>query len=85
MEKIKKRSSLYYLENDQLYKRIFSLPLLIWLNEEEANYVLKELHEMISKSHVADASLTFKALRNRYFWLTMKVYALDLVKSCNKC
>ena len=53
-EKIRKRSYLYYLDNDQLYKRSFSMPLLMCLNEEESNYVLRELHEGICRSHVVE-------------------------------
>ena len=52
-KKVKKRSSLYYLENDQLYKRSFSMSLLMWLNKEEANYVLRKLNEGIYGSHIA--------------------------------
>ena len=38
-KKIRKRSSLYHLDNDRLYKCSFSMPLLICLNEEEFDYV----------------------------------------------
>ena len=66
------------MENDRLYKRSFSLPLLTYLNEDEANYMLKELDdeanymlreldEGIYGSHIACASLAFKALRSGYF------------------
>ena len=67
VKKIKKQSSLYYLENDQLYKRGFSMPLLMCLNEEGASSVLRELHEGICESHVVRASLVLKALKNGYF------------------
>ena len=59
--------------------------LLMCLNEEEANYLLCELHEEICGSHVARTSLALKALRNGYFLPTMKVDAIDLIKRCNKC
>ena len=80
VEKVKNQLSLYYLENDQLYKRSFSMPLLMCLNEEEANYVLPKLHEGICDSHVVGMTLALKALRNDYFWPTMRVNALDLIK-----
>ena len=51
------------------------------LNEDEANYMLRELHEWIYESHIAGASLAFKALRNGYFWLTMKLDVLNWIKS----
>ena len=73
------------MENEQLYKRSSSMPLLICLNHEEANYVLRELHEGTYGSHVARISLAFKALRNGYFQPTMKVDALKLVKRYDKC
>ena len=63
-KKIKKRSSLYYKENNRLYKRGFSIPLLMCLNEKESNYVLREFHEGICESYVAEMFLTLKALRN---------------------
>ena len=83
-DKVKKRSSLFYLENDQLYKCSFSMPLLMCLNEEEAEHVLRELHEGIYGSHARRISLALKALRNGYFWPTMKAGILNLVKSYDK-
>ena len=41
--KIKKRLFIYYLENDRLYKRSFSMLLMMSLNEEKANYVIKKV------------------------------------------
>ena len=60
-------------------KGVFSLPLLIFLNDEKTNYVLRELHEEICGSHITSAPLAFKALRNGYFYLNIKVDALELV------
>ena len=49
VDKIKKWSSLYYLKNDLLYKRSFFMPLLMCLNKEKANYVLRKLHKGFMK------------------------------------
>ena len=68
-----------------MHKRSFSLPVLMCLNEHEANYMLRELHEGIYGSHITSASLTPKALRNGYFRLIMKVNVINLVKRCDKC
>ena len=54
------------------------------LNGEEANYILRKLHEDICGSHVARTSSALKALRNEYFLSTMKADALDLVRRCDK-
>ena len=80
-EKIKKKLSLYYMEKDRLYKHCFLMPLLMCLNEEEFDYVLRELHEGICESHIAEISLALKALRNGYFQPMMKANGLDLVKN----
>ena len=59
--------------------------LLMFLNEEELEYMLRELYERICGSHTTETTFALKALRNGYFWPTMKVDALDLVKKCEKC
>ena len=76
---------MYYMENHQLYKISFSMSLLMYSNEEELDYVPRELHARIYGGHVAKTSLALKALRNGYFWLTMKAHALNLVKRFDKC
>ena len=85
VDKVRKLSTLFYLENDRLYKCNFLMPLLMCLNEEEAEYVLRDLHEGICGSHAIGSSIAFKASRNDYFLPTMKVDALNLVKGCDKC
>ena len=66
-DKIRKWSISFYVENGTMYKRSFSMLLLMCLWEEEVDYVLQELHEGICGNHVASSSLTLEALRNGYF------------------
>ena len=56
-KKIKKQLSLYYLENDKVYIRSLSMPLLMCLDNKKVTYVLRELHDGIHRSHVVGASL----------------------------
>ena len=42
--------------------------LLMCLTEEELDYVLREIHGRIDRSHVAEMALALKALRNGYFF-----------------
>ena len=44
-KKIKKRAVRFTVLNDELYKRGFSQPYLRCIEEEEAKYVLEEVHE----------------------------------------
>ena len=57
MRENKEWSSLYYLDNNRLYKRSLSMLLLMCLNDEEVDYVLWDLHEGICRSRVVGLSL----------------------------
>ena len=83
--KVRKRAVRFTILNDTLYKRGFSMPYLKCVNEEEAKYILEEIHERICGDHAGPTSLVSKVIRIGYFWPTMQVDAKELVKKCNKC
>ena len=64
-------SSAQTILNDTLYKRGFSMPYLKCVNEEEARYILEEIHGGICGDHVGPRSLVNKVVRTGYFWPTM--------------
>ncbi|GFZ01679.1 hypothetical protein Acr_15g0002880 [Actinidia rufa] len=79
------RSAKFCIFNGKLYKRSFSGPLLKCLRPEEAEYVLKEIHEGICGNHSGARSLAKKTIRQGYFWPTMERDATAYVKRCDKC
>lgn len=83
--KIRRRSAHFMLVDNVLYKRGFSAPLLRCVGEEEANYVLREIHEGVCGNHSGGLALANKALRQGYYWPTMKKDALQFVRKCDKC
>ncbi|XP_075633657.1 uncharacterized protein LOC142606146 [Castanea sativa] len=83
--KIKARVARFTILNDTLYKRGLSLPYLKCIDEEEAKYVLHEIHEGICGDHAGPRSLVSKVIRAGYFWPTMQADAMELVKRCDKC
>ena len=83
--KVECRSAYFFIENDRLYKKGFALPSLRCLNPEEADYVLREIHEGICGSHLTGTSVALKAVRSGYYWPKMKQDALQLVQNCDKC
>ena len=83
--KIKKRAARFTILNDTLYKRDFSMPYLKCVDEDEAKYILEEIHEGIWGDHAGPRSLVSKVIRTGYFWPTMQVDAVELVKKCDKC
>ncbi|XP_030932161.1 uncharacterized protein LOC115957947 [Quercus lobata] len=83
--KIKKRAARFTILNDVLYKRGFSMPYLKCVDEEEAKYILEEVHGGICGDHTGFRSLVNKVVRAGYFWPTMQVDAAEIVRRCDKC
>ena len=84
-KKIKKRVARFTILNDTLYKRGFSMPYLKCVDEDEAKYILEEVHEGVCRDHVGSRSLVSKVIRIGYFWPIMQVDAVELIKKCDKC
>ena len=83
--KIKKRATRFTLLNDMIYKRRFSLPYLNCVEEDEAKYILKEVHEGVCGDHSGARSLILKITKAGYFWSKMQKEARDFVTRCDKC
>ena len=69
--KLRARSTIFALLRGTLYKRGFSTPLLKCIGEEDANYVLREVHEGICGNHIGARALAGKTLMQGYYWPTM--------------
>ena len=83
--KIRKRSARFTILNDTLYKKSFSMAYLKCVNEEEAKYILEEIHEGICRDHASPGSLVSQVIRTSYFWPNLQKDAKEFVKSCDKC
>ena len=83
--RLRVRSARYVLLNDVLYNRAFSQPYLRCLSPDEANYVLREVHEGASRKHSGARSLIHKVIRAGYYWPTIQADAKAYVKVCDQC
>ena len=83
--KLRTRSARFTVHRGTLYKRGFSTPILKCVGKEDANYVLKEVHEGIYDNHIGARSLAEKTPRQGYYWPTMLKDATELVKKCKIC
>nr|XP_023885010.1 uncharacterized protein LOC111997177 [Quercus suber] len=83
--KLRKRTAKFMILNDILYKIGFFMPYLKCVNEEEAKYIPEEIHEGVCGDHVGPRSFVSKVVKTSYFWPTMQVDAMELVKKCDKC
>ena len=82
--KVKVQASRFVLIKGVLYKRGFSRPYLRCLCHEEANYVMREVHEGICGNHSGARSLVHKLIRAGYYWPTMMKDAQAYVNACDK-
>ena len=83
--KLKIKSTKYILMDEVLYKRGFSQPYLRCLAPDEANYVLREVHEGACGNHSGASSLVHKVVRAGYYWPTIQANAKAYVKVCDQC
>ena len=55
------------------------------MGTEEADYVIREVHEGICGNHSGSRSLVHKLVRAGYYWPTMQKDAEAYVRACDKC
>uniref|UniRef100_A0A2N9F200 Integrase catalytic domain-containing protein n=1 Tax=Fagus sylvatica TaxID=28930 RepID=A0A2N9F200_FAGSY len=83
--RLKVRASRFLMLQGTLYKRGFSLPYLRCLAPDEANYVMREIHEGVCGDHSGARALQRKIVRAGYYWPSMKADACQFVQRCDKC
>ena len=66
-KKLRVRAARYVLLDEVLYKRGFSQPYLRYLAPDEANYMLREVHEGVYGNHSGARSLIHKVVRVGYY------------------
>ncbi|XP_042472143.1 uncharacterized protein LOC122054774 [Zingiber officinale] len=64
---LRRRAGRFTLIGDQLYKKAFSRPLLKCISSEDAEYILKEVHQGSCRGHPGGRSLAKKILLAEYF------------------
>ena len=78
--KLRARLARFALLQGTLYKRGFSAPLLKCIGKEDANHILREVHEGICGNHIGARALVGKTLRQGYYWPMMLKDATELVR-----
>ena len=83
--KLRARSARFTVNRGTLYKRGFSTPILKFVGKEDANYILREVHEGICCNYIGARTLAGKTLRQGYYWPTMLKDTTELVRKCKAC
>ena len=78
--KLRSRSARFTIHRGTLYKRGFFTPILKCIAREDANYVLREVHEGVCGNHIGARALARKVMRQGYYWPTMFRDATELVR-----
>ena len=90
-QKLQHRATRYRIINGKLYKDAYSKneaflsPLLRCLGPEEAEIVLREIHEGDCGNHSGGRSLAQKVLTQGYYWPRLHIQAKEYVKKCRQC
>ena len=82
---IRRLAAGYFLSGETLYKRSFDGTLLRCLNAEEAQRVIKEVHEGSCGSHSNGQNMARKIMRAGYYWSTIESDCISYVRKCHKC
>lgn len=80
-----KRAVRYVMIGEDLYKRGFSTPLLKCLNQEQAEYVMNELHNGVCGMHCGQRALVARVIRVGYYWPTVRQNCSKYVKRRKSC
>nr|KYP53812.1 Retrovirus-related Pol polyprotein from transposon 17.6 [Cajanus cajan] len=83
--KLRTQAARYTMVGGELYRRGFSVPLLKCVEAEQADYILREIHEGICGFHSGGRTLAAKVLRAGYYWPTLRDDCLKFVKHCTSC
>ena len=83
--KLRSRFARFTIHRGALYKRGFFTPILKCITKEDADYVLREVHEGVCGNHIGARTLAGKVLRQGYYWPTMLRDATELVRKCLVC
>ncbi|XP_076945583.1 uncharacterized protein LOC143616714 [Bidens hawaiensis] len=83
--KIRHKALNYQMNDGVLYRRSFLGPLLRCVDAEDANYLIREVHECICGLHAGPRMVVAKLMNAEYYWPGMHLDGVQEVKKCDSC
>ncbi|XP_076950289.1 uncharacterized protein LOC143623215 [Bidens hawaiensis] len=83
--KIRHKALNYTIQDGILYRRSYLGPLLRCVDRQDANYLLREIHEGICGVHAGLRMVVAKKMNRGYYWPGMHVDAEKELKKCSAC
>ena len=80
--KLRSRSAMFTIYRGSIYKQGFFTPILKCIAKEDADNVLREVHEGVCGNHIGARALAGKFLKQGYYWPTMLRNVTELVRKC---
>ncbi|XP_076926462.1 uncharacterized protein LOC143589645 [Bidens hawaiensis] len=81
--KIKHKALNYQLSDGVLYQKSFLEPLLRCVDAEDANYLIREIHEGICGLHAGPRMTVAKLMNAEYYWPGMHLDAVQEIRKCD--
>ncbi|XP_076950386.1 uncharacterized protein LOC143623338 [Bidens hawaiensis] len=75
----------YQMHDEVLFRKSFIGPLLRCVDADDANYIVREIHEGICGLHAETRMVVAKIMNAGYYWPGMHMDALKEIRKCNAC
>ncbi|XP_076891437.1 uncharacterized protein LOC143542837 [Bidens hawaiensis] len=75
----------YEMINAALYRKSYLGPSLKYIDYEEAEYIIREIHEGKCGMHMRAKMVAARAMRAGYYWPAMFLSALREIRKCDSC
>ncbi|XP_022007871.1 uncharacterized protein LOC110907157 [Helianthus annuus] len=83
--KIQNKALHYEMNGGILYRKSFLGPLLRCVDPQDANYLIREIHEGICGIHAGPRMVVVKIMNAGYYWPGIHVDALKELRKCESC
>ncbi|XP_076918405.1 uncharacterized protein LOC143578816 [Bidens hawaiensis] len=84
-QKIRHKALNYQVQDGILSRRSFRGPLLRCGDAEDANYLIREVHEGICGLHSGPRMVVAKLMNPGYYWPVMHMDAVHKIMKCDSC
>ncbi|XP_022019433.1 uncharacterized protein LOC110919474 [Helianthus annuus] len=83
--KVQYKSEHYQMADGILYRKSYLGPLLRCVDPEDANYLIREVHEGICGIHAGPRMVVAKVMNVGYYWPGMHLDAVKILRKCSGC
>ena len=84
-QKLRIKARKYTIIKGVLFRKSFLEPWLRCVGLEQANYVLREIHETSCNMHSETRAIVVKAIQSGYYWPNMHKDAREVIQKCQDC